>query len=116
MAVGNTITPIGNNGMPLEAFQIGASQNVNYAASGGSSAQSTALGAATTMILVAVNIGTGNGVRIAISSNPTADGTTTLLPASGVYRFYVQPGWKVAVLSNDSNTGSVNVTEVVNWG
>jgi len=116
MATGNIITPVGSNGYPLPAYQLGASQNVAYNAAGGASTQSTVVGASTTLILVAATLGTGNGVRIAVGANPTASSTTTLLPASGVYAISVQPGWVIAVLSNDTNTGSINITEAANWG
>lgn len=115
-ATGNVVTPVGNNGVPIQAVQLGATQNVAYNAAGGASTSSTAFGAATTLIAISLNIAsTDTGIRIAIAASPTASSTTTWLPTSGVYYFAVMPGWKVAVLSNNATTGSIGVTEAVSW-
>lgn len=115
-ATGNVVTPVGNNGVPIQAIQLGTSQNVSYNASGGASTPSTAFGASTTLIAVALNVASGDsGVRVAIAASPTASSTTSLLPASGVYYFSVMPAWKIAVLSNNATTGTINVTEAVSW-
>lgn len=113
----SVITPVGVNGVPIPAIQLGASQDRTYAASGGASAQSSAFGATTTLIQVSVHLGaTASGVRIAIAANPTAVATGTLLPASGTWFFAVQPTWKIAALSDDANTGTINITEAVDLG
>ncbi len=110
----NISTPVGNNGVPIQAIQLGASQNVSYAAAGGTSATSSAFGANTRLIQISVNISsTDSGIRIATGSAPIASSTTTLIPASGVYYFAVGGGQKVAVLSDNATTGTINVTEAV---
>jgi hypothetical protein len=118
MAVGNIITPVGANGNIVPAIQLGTVQNLAVAAAAGSSAATAnAFGASTTMIMVSVNIGsTATGVRIATGTTPTASATTTWLPGTGVYFFAVQPGWKLAALSNDTNTTNISITEAASWG
>lgn len=110
------ITAVGAQGAPIPVIQLGTSQNVSYNAAGGASTQSAAFGANTTLVMVSVNVATGIGVRIATGTNPTASSTTTLLPASGSWYFCVEPAWKLAVLSNDTNTGTINITEAAAWG
>lgn len=117
MATGNVVTPVGANGQPIPVIRLGTTQNVAYNAAGGASTQSTAFGASTTLILIAARIPAANtGVRIAIASSPTATSSTTLIPASGWFYAEVQPGWKLAVLSDDTGTGTINITEAVTWG
>ena len=53
-----------------------------------------------------------DGVRIAIDANPTATATSSLLPVNWVEIIKVSPGQKIAVLGNNTGTGSVNVTEL----
>jgi hypothetical protein len=98
-----------------DAYRPLASQNVAYAAAGGASAQSTAFASQTRYIRVcAVGVvsGTIDGVRIAIDSNPTAVATSYLLPVNWVEIIKVSPGQKIAVLGNNTGTGSVSVTEL----
>lgn len=115
-ATGNVVTPVGNNGVPIQAVQLGTSQNVSYNAAGGASTSSSAFGAATTLVVVSVNVASGDtGIRVSIAASPTASSTTTLLPASGMYYFATMPGWKIAILSDNATTGSANVTEAVSW-
>lgn len=99
-----------------DAFREGASQNISYAAAGGASAASTAFGAQTYWIrVVAVGVlsGTLDGVRIIVGDGtPTASSTTTLLPLNWVEWIAVSPGQKIAVLGNNTGTGTVNVTEL----
>ena len=96
-------------------FRILATQNVAYAAAGGASAQSTAFSSQTRYIRVcAVGVvsATIDGVRIAIDGNPTASATTVLVAVNYPEIFKVAPGQKIAVLGNNTGTGSVNVTEL----
>lgn len=114
---GNVSTPVGANGIPLPVIQLGTSTNVAYNAAGGASTQSTALSANCSMVQISFHLGSTNtGVRIAVGLNPTATSTSTLLPASGTWFVAVSPGWKIAVLSDDTGTGSINVTEAATWG
>jgi hypothetical protein len=99
-----------------DAFGFITSQNVAYAASGGSSAASTAFGAQTRWIrVVATGVvdATNNGVRIIVGDGtPTATNTSTLLPLNWVQEINVGPGQKIAVLSDKAATGSLSVTEL----
>ncbi len=97
-----------------DVFHQGTVQNVSYNAAGGASTQSTAFGAQTRYIRVAVQgaITATGGVRISVGDNPTASATTTLLPVNWVEYIATGPGQKIAVLGNDTVTGTVNVTEL----
>ena len=98
-----------------DAYRILSTQNVSYAAAGGASAQSTAFGSQTRYIRVcAVGVvsATIDGVRIAIDSNPTASSTTALIAVNYPEIFKVGPGQKIAVLGNNTGTGTINVTEL----
>ena len=98
-----------------DSYRLGASQNVAYAAAGGASAQSTAFGAQTRYIrvtTVGVVSATIDGVRLVIGENPTATATSTLLPANWVEFYTCTAGQKIAVLGNNTGTGSVNITEL----
>ena len=92
----------------------GSAQSVAFAAAGGASAQSTAFGSQTYAIRVAVAgafTATG-GVRIEIGDNPTASASSALLPVNEAEVFKVTPGQKIAVLSNDTVTGTLSVVEL----
>jgi hypothetical protein len=103
--------------MPMfhDAYRFITTQNVAYAAAGGASAQSTAFSSQTRYIRV-VSVGvvsaTVDGVRIAIDTNPTATATTALLAVNYPEVIKVSPGQKIAVLGNNTGTGTVNVTEL----
>jgi hypothetical protein len=98
-----------------DIYRQKATQNVAYAAAGGASAQSTAFGSQTYAIrvcsagIVSASI---DGVRIAVGDNPTATATSPLLPVQWVEYIKCGPGQKIAVLGNNTGTGSVNVTEL----
>ena|SRR5215211_155963 len=98
----------------LESGRQGASQNVAFAAAGGASAASVAFGTQTYQIRVVFVSGTaGAAVRIVVGDGtPVATATSTLLPAGWIEMLTVSPGQKIAVLSNDVGTGSLNVTEM----
>jgi hypothetical protein len=75
----------------------------------------TAFGSQTYFIRVSsagVVSATIDGVRIAVGDNPTATATSTLLPVQWVEYIKCSPGQKIAVLGNNTGTGSVNVTEL----
>lgn len=99
------------------ASRQGVSQNVIFAAAGGSSAASAAFGTQTYQIRVAVSgtsfvAGTG-GVRIRIGDGtPTATATDAFLPNTWVEYFNVTPGQKIAVIGNDAGTGTLSVSEM----
>jgi hypothetical protein len=98
-----------------DAYRPGTSQNVSYAAAGGASAQSAAFGSQTYWIRVcAVGVlsGTLDGVRFAIGANPTAAAASSLLPLNWVEIIRVNPGEKIAVLGNNTGTGTINITEL----
>ena len=53
-----------------------------------------------------------SGLRILVGDNPTAIATSTLLPVNWVEYIHVTPGQKIAVISNDTVTGNLSVTEL----
>ena len=91
-------------------------QTVAYAASGGSSAASAAFGAQTyfvRVLAVGVVAATLDGVRVAFGDGtPVASATSMLMALNSPEVFAVTPGQKVAVLGNQSGTGTVNITEM----
>ena len=97
------------------AYRILATQNVAYNAAAGASTQSAAFGSQTRYIrvvspgLLSASI---DGVRIAVGENPTATATSALLPVQWMQHLKVSPGQKIAVLGNNTGTGTVNVTEL----
>ncbi len=98
-----------------DIFRQRTTQNVSYAAAGGSSAQSNAFGSQTYYIRVcSVGIpGSAiDGVRLAVGDSPTATSTSALIPVNWIEYIKVSPGQKVAVLGNNTGTGTVNVTEL----
>ena len=100
-----------------DAYRQGASQNIAYNAAGGASTASTAFGAQTYWIRVCAVATypavTGDGVRIVVGDGtPTATATSTLLPLNWVETIAVTPGQKIAALSNNATTGSLNITEL----
>jgi hypothetical protein len=99
-----------------DSYRQGASQNVAYAAAGGASAASAAFGSQIYWIRVAsvgVPSATLDGVRIKVGDGtPVADANSALLPLNWVEIVAVTPGQKIAVLGNNTGTGSVSVTEL----
>ena len=98
-----------------DSYRQKATQNVAYAAAGGASAQSTAFGSQTyyiRVLAVGVVSATIDGVRIAVGENPTATATSTLLPVNWTQYIKCSPGQKIAVLGNNTGTGTVSVTEL----
>ena len=103
-------TPLG----ALSSFRQGASQNIAYAAAGGSSAASSAFDTQTRAIRVSVPgvISATSGVRIVVGDGtPTASATSVLLPVNWI-EYIVVTGQKIAVLGNDTVTGNLSVTEL----
>lgn len=97
-------------------FRRDASQNVSYAAAGGASALSTAFSSqcrAIRITCVGVLSATLDGIRFQTGPAPVATSATTLLPLNWVEEIKVSPGEKIAVLGNNTGTGTVNVTELI---
>ena len=87
-----------------QAIIPGISQTV---AVGGSSTQSVAFGATTTLVRCVVS----TDAWIKFGTNPTADKTTSIfMPSGSIDYFGVTPGFKVACLQ-DSASGNLVVTE-----
>jgi hypothetical protein len=98
-----------------DAYRQKATQNVAYNAAAGASTQSTAFSSQTYWIRVCsagVVSASIDGVRIAVSDNPTASATSALIPVQWVEYIKCSPGQKIAVLGNNTGTGSVSVTEL----
>ena len=97
--------------------RLGASQNVAYNAAGGASAASAAFGAQTYQIRVVAMSGVagavGDAVRVVVGDGtPTAAATSALLPLNQAEYLTCTPGQKIAVLSNNASTGTLNVAEI----
>jgi hypothetical protein len=98
-----------------DSYRHGVTQNVAYNAAGGASAQSTNFGSQTRTIRVSsagVVSASIDGVRINVGDNPTAAATSALLPVQWVEYIKCSPGQKIAVLGNNTGTGTVNVVEL----
>lgn len=100
-----------------DTFRMGPAQNVTYAAAGGASAASTAFGNETFWIQVCAIAGAAStftsGVRIVIGDGtPTATATSAAIPLNWLATFACSPGQKIAVLSNDTITGTLSVVEL----
>lgn len=89
----------------FEAIYPGASQKLAFT---GTTGQSAALGALTTLVRLFCD----QDCFVLIGSNPTAlnDGTSMFI-ASGIYEYVgVQPGQKIAAISNGTS-GNLYITE-----
>jgi hypothetical protein len=104
----------GANGHAIQAIRYGATQNLAYNAAGGASVQSAPFNTKTGVVRLAVHIpSTGSGVRIAVGTNPVASATSTLYPGSMIEFVMLGQGELVAIISDDANTGSINITEAM---
>jgi len=85
-------------------------------AAGGASTQSAAFDSQTRAIRITFPgaITATAGLRFSIGTNPTASSTTQLLPVQWIEYIQVNPGEKIAFISNDTVTGSVVVVELSN--
>jgi hypothetical protein len=100
---------------PHDAYRQRTTQILTYAAAGGSSAQSVAFGSQTYFIRIAsagVVSASLDGVRYAVGDGPVAAATSSLLPLNWVEYVKCSPGQKIAVLGNNTGTGSVSVVEL----
>jgi hypothetical protein len=97
------------------SFRHGAVQNITFAAAGGASAPSSAFAAETYAIRVCLQgaITATSGARIVVGDGtPSATSTSELLPVNWIEYIICSPGQKIAVLSNDTVTGLLSVTEL----
>jgi hypothetical protein len=97
-----------------DTFRHLTSQNVAFNSAGAASVQSNAFSTQTYWIRVVTNgvvTATNTGVRIAIGANPVAASTSALLPLNWVEPIRVNPGEKIAALSNGV-AGTLNVVEL----
>jgi hypothetical protein len=98
-----------------DAYRVLSTQNVAYNAAAGASVQSNAFASQTRYIRVcAVGVVSASidGVRIAIDTSPTATATSYLLPVNWPEIIKCSPGQKIAVLGNNTGTGTVSVSEL----
>ncbi len=97
-----------------DAHRQGANNNVTFNASNGASVSSSAFGSQTRYIRICLQgaVSATSGVRYAIDKSPTASSTSALLPVNWVEVVRVSPGEKIAVLSNDTTTGTLSVVEL----
>ena len=100
-----------------DAYRHSSAFNLAYATAGGASATSAAFGAQTRYIrITAVGVlgATNDGVRFQVASNPVATASTSLLPLGWVETITVSPGERIAAVSNNTATGSLNIVELSN--
>lgn len=100
----------GPNGEVLPIFTLGATQNISYNAAGGSAASNGTPFVSNTRAILICSV--SSDIRIATSASPTATASTTLVPKGALVCIAVHGGWTISVLSNDTNTGSLSVTEL----
>ena len=92
-----------SRGFPVQTMRLGASQNVTV---GGTSQQSTTFNDITRLVRVVSTV----DCWIKISTDPTADTSSTLLPAGAIDHIPVRRNEKIAVI-RDSSDGTLNITE-----
>jgi hypothetical protein len=100
---------------PHGAFREGAKQNLAFNGSAGASVQSSAFGSQTYFIRICAAgiVGASvDGVRVVVGDNPTATSTSTLIPVQWVEYIKCSPGQKIAVLGNNTASGTLSLTEL----
>lgn len=98
-----------------DCFRHNGVNNVAFAAAGGASAASSAFASETQYIRVCAQgaVSATSGVRIQVGDGtPTAAAASPYLPVNWVEYIKVSPGQKIAVLSNDTVTGTLSITEL----
>src|SRR5262245_5444295 len=102
-----------------DGFVFVRSQTVNYAtaSSGAFTTSTTAFGSQTRWIQICANgveTATNDGFRFRVgeAATVTADNTATLVPLNWTQLVKMNPGQRIAVVSNGSATGSLNVSEL----
>lgn len=97
---------------PIQAIQWGASADVAYNAAGGGLSTGGPYGAL--LVRLAVSVGSGTGIRVAfgpsIAAAEAACSPGVLIPGSAIEFTNIPYGSYVAVISNDTNAGNLNVT------
>lgn len=106
-------TPLAFQGAPISIFALNtsAAQNIAVNASGGAAKRTSAFNAKTQVVMI--SFATGN-INIDIGANPTASASTTLLPGPFAGMFQVPLNGIISIVSADSGTPTVCVTEVFN--
>lgn len=102
-----TLLPKDANGEVIPALKLGTVQTVSISSS--SAATSSAVGADTRVIMVSSDV----ACNIAIAASPTASASTTYLPAGIVVFLAVEGGSSKVAAHHASNTGTLNVTELL---
>lgn len=92
-------------------YRIIASRNLACASTGGAAGSTTALGAQTYAVEIAVASATG-GVRFLIGDSPVADSTSPYLPPNFPMRFKCTPGQKISAISQDAGTPTLVIVEL----
>ena len=102
-----------------DGFVFVRSQTVNYAtaSSGAFTTSTTAFGSQTRWIQICatgVVTATNDGYRFRVgeAATVTADNTATLIPLNWAQLVKVNPGQKLAVVSNGAATGSLSISEL----
>lgn len=102
-----------------DAYVFKTTQNVAYAtaSTGAFTTSTTAFSSQTRWIQICATgsvTATNDGFRFRVgeAATVTADATATLVPLNWVQTVKVNPGQKLAVVSNGAATGSLSVTEL----
>lgn len=108
-----THAPAASNPDPIQAISWGANQDVSYPASGNTPVTAGPF-VCNVIRLACFCVSGATGIRVARASSAAAAITAcspgTWLPGSMVDFLAITPGDFIAVVSNDSNTGNLNVT------
>lgn len=94
-------------GAPIPALKPSTVQTVAIAAS--SAATTSAVGATTRIVRVVADV----ACYIQVAASPTASTSTTYLPAGVIEYLRVKEGSDKVAVMHDTNTGTLNVTEMV---
>lgn len=108
--------PGASNPDPIQAVSWGTAQDVSYPASGNTPATAGPFNCVL-LRLACFCVSGATGLRVTHASSAAAAiaamAPGSYLPGTMVDHLAIQPGDFVAVVSNDSNTGVLNVTQIL---
>lgn len=111
-----THAPPANSPDPLQAISWGTAQDVSYPASGNTPVAAGPF-PCNVLRLACYCVSGATGLRVARGNSAAAAiaacAPGTWLPGSMVDHVMILPGDYVAVVSNDSNTGNLNITQAL---
>lgn len=108
--------PGASNPDPIQAVSWGTAQDVSYPATGNTPVTAGPFNCVL-LRLACYCVSGASGLRVAHASSSAAAITAcspgTWMPGSEVEHLAIQSGDYVAVVSNDSNTGILNITQIL---